>query len=281
MKLFETGSFPIADIDVGKRLRMVDDDWAKGLAATIEATGLQHPVQVMKIGNSHRLIAGAHRIRAFQLLGRTDIEAKVYEPETDQPELELRRAEIVENIGRRDLSALDRAAHIAELAEIERSLVGETRGRKKKEETVSFFSLSGEVASKMGLSDRTIRADLELHRGLSAATRKRVAGTWLAEQRNQLRDLSRLEPEQQSKALDLMLAEEPKAKRVADAVCIIEKRPKAEKNTRDGQVAKIVKIYADLDSTGRKHALLQLQQMGVRITDDAVKTGASKKAREA
>lgn len=232
MKLIETGSFPIAEIEIGQRLRGIDEDWAQGLAAMIEATGLQHPVQLLKVGNEVRLVAGAHRIRAFQLLGRTDIPAAIHEPDTDKPELELRRSEIVENIGRRELSALDRAAHIAELAAIEKELAGERRGGDKKSEKskvqqLHFWNLGDEVASKMGLSKRTVFADLELHNGLSAATRKRVASTWLADARNQLRDLAKLDATHQAKALDLMLGEEPKAKKVSDALCIIEKRPKA------------------------------------------------------
>ena len=261
MKLIETGSFPIADIDVGNRLRAIDDDWARGLASTIEAAGLQHPISVLKIGNGFRLVAGGHRLRAFQMLGRGDIPANIFEPDTDQPELELRRSEIVENIGRRELSALDRAAHIAELAAIEKALAGETRGRKKKEETISFFSISDEVASKMGLSGRTIRADLELHGKLSAVSRKRVAGTWMADARNQLRDLAKLDAAHQAKALDLMLGDEPKAKKVADAICIIEKRPKA-KPGNEQLLAKLTKVWLSSPKKVQRDFLEFLREQG-------------------
>jgi ParB family chromosome partitioning protein len=232
VKLVETGSFPIAEIVIGDRLRDVDDDWARGLAATIQATGLQNPVQLLKIGNKFRLVAGAHRVRAFQLLEHSDIPAAIHEPETDQPELELRESEIIENIGRRELSALDRAAHIAELAAIQKAFDGERRGGdrksgKSKAQQLRFWSLSDEVASKMRLSSRTIEADLELFRGLTAAARKRVAGSWLADARNQLRELSKLHETDQHNVLDLLLGPEPKANKVSDALCIIEKRPKA------------------------------------------------------
>lgn len=243
MKLVETGSFPIADIEIGNRLRNIDEDWAKGLAATIEATGLQNPVQLLKVGNLFRLVAGAHRLRAFQILGRADIPAAIHEPQTDRPELELRESEIIENIGRRELSALDRAAHIAELATIQKELSGERRGgdrksEKSKVQQLQFWSLGEEVASKMGLSQRTIFADLELYSGLSADTRRRVAGTWLADARNQLRELARLDADKQDAALNLILGEEPKARKVSDALCIIEKRPKARTDNE--------KIYRDL-----------------------------------
>ncbi len=266
MKLIETGSFPVDQIEVGDRLRAIDESWAQGLAATIEAVGLQHPVQLLKMGNQFRLVAGAHRVRAFQLLGRTEIPASIYEPETDQPELELRRSEIVENIGRRELSALDRAAHIAELVNIEKQLSGERRGgdrktEKSKAQQLRFWSVSEDVAVKMGLSSRTIEADFELFRKLSSPTRKRVAGTWLADARNQLRDLAKLDAAQQAKALDLMLGEEPKARRVADAICIIEKRPKA-KPGNEQLLAKLTKAWLSAPKKVQRDFLEFLRSQG-------------------
>jgi ParB family transcriptional regulator, chromosome partitioning protein len=209
MKLLEHRSFPIADIQVEKRLREVDAEWAQGLAAMIAETGLQHPVQVMKLGNSYRLIAGAHRLAAFVALGRSDIPAFVYEPETDQPELEIRLQEIVENVGRRELSALDRAAHIAELKETFLKLNGETRGgdrksEKSKRQTLPFWSLTDELSAKMGLGERTIQADVKLFSGLSGASRKAIAGTWLADNRAQLVALSKHSAQDQKPILDLL-----------------------------------------------------------------------------
>ncbi len=198
----------------------------------IAETGLQHPIQVLKTGNSTRLVAGAHRLRAFPILGRADIPAMVYEPETDKPELELRLAEIVENVGRRELSAIDRAASIVELQRVYRDLHGERRGGdrksgKSKAQSLHFWSIGDNIAAKMNLSKRTIFAAAEMYEGLSPASRARVAGSPYAENHVQLRDLSKLDASQQAKALDLMLGEAPKAKRVADALAIIEKRPKA------------------------------------------------------
>ena len=226
MKLVETGSFPIADIDIGERVRGVDVQWAEGLAKLIEQTGLQHPVQIMRVGNQFRLISGAHRVKAFEILGRTDIPAMVYEPSTDQPEAEIRLQEIVENVARRELSALDRAAHIAELKETYQKLYGETRGAGSHEKNknkgisakVALFSLGDEVASKMGLSKRTIFADAELFSKLSAATRKALAQTPFADSRSQLVALAKLNADDQKALLKLILGENPKAGTVGEAL---------------------------------------------------------------
>ncbi len=227
MALIESGAFPIADIEVGDRLRQVDAGWVEGLAKVIEATGLQHPVEIMLIGNSYRLASGAHRLAAFQLLGRKDIPARIISPDTDKPELELRLHEIAENVGRRELSALDRAAHVAELKEVYLQLHGETRGRKGRHEksaNIALFSLGDDVAGKMGLSRRTIFADADLHNKLTADTRSRLAGHPLADNRAQLVALSKLDANGQARALDLLMADNPQATTVSAALSIIDNK---------------------------------------------------------
>lgn len=281
MKLVETGSFPIAEIEVGQRVRALDEAWSQGLAEMFKQSPMQNAIVLMRVGNSHRLVAGRHRLRAYEINGWSDIPAMVYEASTGDVFAEIELAEIDENLGRNELNILDRAASITRRQALLRDLFGETRGRPS-EKTAKFagISITGEVAAKLNLSKRTIEAATSMFNGLSESTRARVAGTWLADNHVQLRDLSKLPPDQQARALDLILGDEPKAKRVFDAVCIIEQRPKPAKNTREAHVAKIIKLYAGLDQTGRRHALLLLKDMGVRITDDGVKAGSTKPARE-
>lgn len=282
MKLIETGSLPITDIQVGERVRPLDEAWAQGLAAMFQQSGMQNAVILMRVDNACWLVAGRHRVRAYEINGWSDIPAKIYEPETGNPMAELELAEIDENLGRNELNILDRAASITRRQAVLKTLHGETRGRPS-EKTANFagISIAGEIAAKLKLSKRTIEAATSMFNGLSSQTRRRVTGTWLADNHVQLRDLSRLDADQQERTLNLMLGDEPKAKRVIDAVCIIEKRPKPQKNSREAQVAKIIKIYTSLDAAGRRQALLLLRDMGVRITGEAVKTGTSRKTREA
>lgn len=286
MKPLETGSFPLAEIEKGDRLRLVDEDWAQGLADSILETELLNPIQLLRVGDRYQLVAGAHRLRAFEILGRTDIPAMIYEPETSKPELELRLAEIEENLRRRELSVLDRAASIAERQRVLKDLHGETRGRKKPQ--VGVFSLNEQIREKLNLGKGTVDRAIGIFKHLTGATRSRIAHTWMADHQVQLvalanatKSLPLAEAEEtQARVLDLMFCDPPKARSVREAIAIIEKRVIPEKDTREAAEQKIIKIWADLDAAGRRHVLLHLQQMGVRISDDGIKTGSSKKARE-
>ncbi len=221
MRLIESGSFPMADIIVGERLRAIDENWAQGLAAEFKEREMHNPVKLMVIGNQHHLSEGGHRYRAHQIMGRNEIYAKAYQPETEFPMDELRLHEIDENLMRRELSTLDRAACIVERKRILRKLHGETRGRKPgKEPNMGLFSINEDVAAKMGFSKSTVKALEGMYEGLSAATRKRVAATYLADNRAQLVQLSKVDAEAQKAALDILLAREPKATNVSGALAL-------------------------------------------------------------
>ncbi len=280
MKLIENGSFPIAEIELGERLRAVDPEWARGLAQVIKATGLQHPVEIVKAGNRHRLVAGAHRLAAFKLLGLSDIPARVMEPETQNPELEIRLDEIVENIGRRELSALDRAAHVAELKHIFQTLHGETRGgdrksQKSKRQTLPFWSLSDDLSAKMKLSERTVRADAELFERLSPAIRQRIAGTWLAENRAQLVALSKAAAPDQKAVLDMLLAGEPKARNVNHALSLHLNQVDSRKPD-EVTFARFVKLWGVASKSARKQIRAYLDSPAVMR--DAAKANPAPKA---
>jgi ParB family transcriptional regulator, chromosome partitioning protein len=63
----------IKDIRLGRRHRRELGD-IKGLAASIADIGLLHPITVDQDG---RLLAGARRLAAFKLLGRTEIPVNI------------------------------------------------------------------------------------------------------------------------------------------------------------------------------------------------------------
>jgi ParB family transcriptional regulator, chromosome partitioning protein len=263
MKFLEHGSVVIADIEVGNRLRAVDEDVAQGLAAILKTEVLQHPIQLMQVGNRLRLGPGGHRLRAFQILGRDSIPAIVWEAETNDPEAELRMMEITENIGRRELSAIDRAAHIAELRLIFVKLRGETRGGDRKSESAKrqsfpFWSLTDEVSGKMKLSERTVRADAELYNGLSPATRKAVVGTFLADNRAQLASLAKQPHEDQKALLKILLAAEPKASTMGKALAL--HHNKVDLSTPDEKAfAAFVKLWGRASKQAQKQMRLYIE----------------------
>jgi ParB-like chromosome segregation protein Spo0J len=91
---------PIASIVVGERhrktLRNID-----GLAASIEAVGLLHPIVVTP---DKELIAGARRIAAFRQLGRTEIPVHVV------PIEDIVHGEFAENVDRDDFTPSEMVA---------------------------------------------------------------------------------------------------------------------------------------------------------------------------
>lgn len=70
------------------------------LAASISEVGLLQPISVRQVRDRYQLIAGERRWRAYQLLGRTTIEALVIPVE----ESDMAVLALVENINRADLS---------------------------------------------------------------------------------------------------------------------------------------------------------------------------------
>ena len=108
----EPGLIRVADIQVGERLRPLDQDALEGLIASIRTIGLQNPITV-RPGDGwglYRLVAGYHRLKAVEALGEPVIAVTVVEWE----DRTARMWEIAENLHRADLSALERSEHIAE-----------------------------------------------------------------------------------------------------------------------------------------------------------------------
>jgi ParB family chromosome partitioning protein len=296
MKLLEQGSFPIAEIEIGQRLRPVDPDWVAVLAEMIKAAGLQHPIEIARVGNRHVLVAGAHRVAAYKLLGLNDIPARVMLPETDKPQSEIRFDEIVENIGRRDLAALDRAGHLAELHDLwlelypERGRGGDRKSAKFKEkskvqslhsrlvaDTAHVFNLTKEVRARTGFSRRTFFAALQMWNGLTAHSRTRLRGTKFADNHAQLALLAQKAASEQNAVLDLLLGKEPKAATVADAILIIEKRPKPK--GAEKLYSKFQKAWLDADAPTRRKMLLMLQGHGARISERDVTVGEERRGK--
>jgi len=62
----------IAEIKIKKGRRPVDENKVRELADSIQEVGLLNPITITR---ENILIAGAHRIAAFKLLGRKEIPA--------------------------------------------------------------------------------------------------------------------------------------------------------------------------------------------------------------
>ncbi|OJJ10592.1 chromosome partitioning protein ParB [Alphaproteobacteria bacterium AO1-B] len=224
----------ISLIDVPEtRLRPVDPDWAATLADMIQEAGHKTPIDVVSEGERFRLVAGEHRLEAFKLLKRKEIACRVLTPATNQPAEELRLHEILENLGRKDFNALERCEALFELKRIYEAMHPQTKHggnrkgqafKNKQQNQVAIFAFCHNAAEKTGLSDRSVRMAVQIFEGLSATSREGLKGTAFAEKQSDLKALAELNHDAQTKVLDLVLGELPKAASIADAKLLLSGR---------------------------------------------------------
>jgi hypothetical protein len=240
--LIETGR-----IAVGERLRDIDPVWAEALGQVMLREGQRTPIEVCRLpGQSHwTLVAGAHRHAGAEAVGIEYLRAIVVTANRD----ERRQREISENLWRKDLEPIDRAAFIAELVAIRKrsagieadsarvrhvpkNLVIVTKSEIDAEaqdtlDTISnVYGWSEEIAAQLGFSGSTVRRDLFVYRRLapSLVQQLRTAGHPAARNATHLRSLAKLTDDEQARAVAMLL--DGDAATVPDAVRAV--RPKAE-----------------------------------------------------
>ena len=95
---------PIADIEVGARLRGVKQAKVEEIAASIAELGLLQAIMVsQRLSGGYQLEAGLYRLEAHKRLGRTEIRANVTALEGDK----LALVQTDENLCRADLDELE------------------------------------------------------------------------------------------------------------------------------------------------------------------------------
>lgn len=228
---------PTHDIVRGDRLRDIDPVWAGALGRLMARDGQQTPVEVCRLpGRSDwLLVAGGHRHEGAQLEDIPFLRAVVVSANRD----DRRLREINENLWRKDLEPIDRAAFIAEAVLIQKRRAGIADAHRSASvpthlkaltaeaadtlETISnVYGWSEEVGEQLGFTGRTIRNDLFVYRRLSPSLvdRLRVARHAVARNATQLRALAKLETRAQRDVVDALLGEagwQP-CKTVAEAV---------------------------------------------------------------
>jgi len=228
-------------IDVpGARARAFDPVWAEALAAIIGSQGLLNPVTLRADGARFRLVAGLHRLEAVRALGWDAIPARLSQATTDDA---ARLEEVMENLGRFDLIALDRCQHLWELKQVWERMYPQAKhggaragaGRPPangeiKRQTLplstdgpEIFGFSKATAEKIGLSERAIRMSVTIWTRLYPPLRRRLQGTALAGKQTELKALSELKVNAQVRVVDLILgAEHPGIGNVAQALEFLE-----------------------------------------------------------
>ncbi|APO76076.1 ParB-like nuclease domain-containing protein [Rhizobium etli 8C-3] len=194
---------PISEIVVPERLRAVEEEHALAIAQSIIEHGLINPITVRhtpaaKKGN-WTLVAGAHRLRAFELNGEPEIEAMVVEG--DKAEAQL--IEITENLFRNELSVMDRAVFVQSYRDVWESKHGKVEAGRPgnranlaqliQDETESG-SFNQHVADRMGLSTRAIKRLSQISQHLHPALRSKLRGTPAADNQSLLLKIAKEGP---------------------------------------------------------------------------------------
>lgn len=262
------------DIDASDRLRPLDPHWVAALGQVMLAEGQRTPIEVCRNrkGRPWRLVSGGHRHAAAEMfLDLNPLRAI----EVPAQELARRRAEVSENLWRRELDPLDRAMFIAELHELMRAEAGaadlspqqiavNARWQKELKRAAAdasdnlshVYGFTSELADRIGVSRRFIERDLMLARRLSPSVIERLRDHRAASNASQLRALARLDQEQQRAVVDLLLGG---AKSVPEALAALTNRPKP--NPEDKRLSTFISTFARMSVTEKRGALAQLAGM--------------------
>lgn len=183
----------ITDIIVGERLRIPERAWVSELAKSMASVGLLNPIVV-----THRcwLVAGNHRLEAAKLLGWDVIEVAVLDLDAE----EIKLAEIDENLIRNELSALERAEHLAERKYLYETQHPETKngatgkGRPRLGQLgQAMLSFADSTAESLNESARNIRRSIAIAEKLPKAIRDQLRGTPTANNKRELGRLAKLD----------------------------------------------------------------------------------------
>jgi len=264
-------SLPISTIRAGDRLREVDQDHVDFIAVSLDENGLRSPLWVRVAGADglHDLIAGAHRLAAATQLGWDEIRCEVM----DVDDLDAKMLEIDENLFRRELTCLDRAAFLAERKDVyealhpesKRGVVGQSAMNNQTDNLVSLVpSFAEATAIKLGVDARTVFRAIARARNIAPDVRKMIATTWVAQKGAALDALARLQPDEQRAAVAILLKERG-PKTIPLALAELRGTP-IEQDTDEAEYAALIKAWrragkrardqfvAFLDSEGAVHA---------------------------
>jgi len=259
---------PVTDIDDSNRLRLVDPDKAMMMATSVETRGLLHPVEIRPSDEGNRpwkLVTGGHRLAAFRLLERPEIPAIIL----DIDALEARDREIDENVFRADLTELERAIFFdARKKAYEAKFPQAKHGGDRKSDQVAIFGdliarFTQEALERLDCSERTVQRILARAK-IAPDVRTKIAHTPLANKGAELDALLKLTPDEQRKAVKLVLSvKEDAPKTIAAAKNIIRGvRTEAEASPNDRLLTKLSSLFDNASARVQADFLNYLEQRG-------------------
>lgn len=261
-----------SEIDLGARLRPIDEAWAAAIGRSMATEGQIHAIDVRPSAGGGWQLAGAggHRLVGARLAG-IEIECEVVMFD----EAVSRRREAAENLFRRANDPLERAEAIAELARLHREKAGIEEAKHRigsapkrlKEETEgtleiisNVYGWSEEIGAEIGFTGRTVRNDLFLYRSLqpSVVQHLRDARHPVLKNASQLRALAKLGPAEQARAAGKLLAG---AKSASEAIRLVRGSNSVKQTAEEKRLSTFIGTFVRMPLTEKRGALAQLAGM--------------------
>lgn len=214
--------------------RKIDPVWAQTLADLMASPADCQAIEVVEAGEGFTLVYGGHRVAAARIKGWPAIPAEVRTKDELVDDAARVLREITENLARRELSVLDRAVDIARWREIyEATHLVAGRGRKKKLEpdeiSLKFETNFSEAARKvLDIGRASIFRSLKIA-SIAADVRDRIALHAVADNQSELLALAAEPQERQVSIAALLTAEPAQAGNVAEAIALMDRAPKRDK----------------------------------------------------
>jgi ParB family transcriptional regulator, chromosome partitioning protein len=254
---------PTSKIQVGSGRRRVSEPVVAQLATDIGERGLRQPIEVARIkGGKFHLVTGAHRLAACRALGMADIPGVVIKGNG----VELRRDELMENLGRNDLSTLERAQALASLKLVFQEATGARHGGDRKsadfqegDQDATLASWYAAVASRSEAGVRTIKRLTSIGENLSPEIADRLRDTAFEDNQKELESLAKQPPELQSEIVERLLHAEEPARSVGAAIKVI-RGDAVPPVTDDAEFRKLMDAWNRASGKTRKRFL---QEIGV------------------
>lgn len=265
----------VADIDVGNRLRPIDDTWAQALGQIMLAEGQQTPIEIARLPGKAgwTLVAGGHRLAGARSIGWAYIKAI----EVDANALDRRMREVSENLWRKGLEPLERATFIAELHQLLRTRAGvaadaspqsiAANARWQKQVQAEAEDASANIAlaygwtdqlvEQVGLSRRTLFNDLALHRRLLPDVVAKLRPFPVARNASQLAALAKLGDREQREVARLIV--DGKARDVGAALTLIQNKPAVDPAAK--RLSAFIGSFQRMGLAERRAALVELKEL--------------------
>jgi ParB family transcriptional regulator, chromosome partitioning protein len=178
-------------IKINTNRRPANSDKVAELVESIRANGLINPIT---LDGNYNLVAGLHRLTAYQSLGYEQIECKIIAYEDIN---RARLAEIDENLIRNELNAIERAELWLERDRILEQLglrakPGDNQYRQRGSETVSPpLKTTSELAKEVGYTERTYQHGKQIARDINSEVKEQIKGTPIAKSPSALLKIAR------------------------------------------------------------------------------------------